>query len=167
MRSVRSGRSRTMSSKLRHAFAVDPEGPAEPTPEQQPVVDWVCRQIAVRHLTTPGLMVLEMARPLNFVAAQAMHFLSPAVLALARPRTHEDYRHLAEFLERRGSTLYLAARIEHFEAEFEREERARAAGGEAGDDAGGGAWAGPEAGDGEGDGGGDGPWRSPFDQGGP
>ncbi len=58
--------------KLRHAFAVDPPGPAEPTPGQQQIVDAFCRWVARRHLTTPGLIVLEMSRPLNWLSAQVM-----------------------------------------------------------------------------------------------
>ena len=108
---------------LKHAFAVDPPGPAEPTAEQQRPVDWVCRQVARRRLTTPGLIALEMSRPLNFVAAQMMHVLSPGVWALLRRQSHEDYKHFAAFLERRGSIEYLARRIEHFEADFEKREK--------------------------------------------
>jgi hypothetical protein len=109
---------------LRHAFAVDPPGPAAPTAEQQPAVDWFCRQIAMRRLTTPALIALEMSRPLNFIAAQTMQFFSPGVWAVVRQQTHENYLHFAAFLERRGSVEYLARRIEHFEAEFERLEKA-------------------------------------------
>ena len=61
----------------RHAFAVDPPGPAEPTVFQRPAVDWVCTQIAKRHLSTPGLIFLEMTRPLNWLSAQAMHYSKP------------------------------------------------------------------------------------------
>ncbi len=108
---------------LKHAFAVDPPGPAEPTAQQQPAVDWFCRQVARRHLTTPGLVALEMARPLNFIASQAMHFVAPGVWAIARQQTYDHYGHFAAFLERRGSTEYLARRIEHFEQEYERKEK--------------------------------------------
>lgn len=111
-----------MRDRIRHAFAVDPPGPAEPTPQQQPAVDSFCRQVAKRHLTTPGLIALEMGRPLNFVAAQALQFFSPGVWALARQQTHEQYRQFATFLERRGAIDYLIQRIEHFERLFERGE---------------------------------------------
>ena len=109
----------SMRDGLRHAFAVDPPGPATPTPEQQPAVDWLCRQVAKRHLTTPGLIALEMSRPLNFVFAQGMHFFSPGVWALFRPQRYEDYTHFAVFMEHRGAMEYLERRIEHFEAQFE------------------------------------------------
>lgn len=106
-------------SWLRHAFAVDPDGPAEPTALQQPVVDWLCLQIARRRLGTPGLVFLEMFRPLNYLGAQSMHFLAPAVWAMVPARSYADYQRLARFLERRGSIEYLIRRIEHFEAELQ------------------------------------------------
>lgn len=109
-----------LRDKLRHAFAVDPPGPEEPSQEQQEAVDWFCRQVAKRHLTTPGLIALEMSRPLNYFASQAMHFIAPGVWSLVRPQTYQQYQLFAEFLERRGSVEYLARRVEHFEQEFER-----------------------------------------------
>jgi hypothetical protein len=108
---------------LKHAFAVDPPGPAEPTPEQREVVDAACRELARRHLTTPGLIALEMGRPLNFITSQLMHAVSPAVWALTGQRKHEQYRQLSAFLEKRGSFDYICSRVEHFEKEFERRER--------------------------------------------
>ncbi len=110
--------------KMKHAFAVDPPGPAEPTPQQQTAVDWFCKQVAKRHLTTPGLIALEMSRPLNFIAAQAMQFFSPGVWAIARQQTYDEYRQFAEFLEQRGANEYLCRRIEHFERLYEQKERA-------------------------------------------
>ena len=107
-----------VGEKLRHAFAVDPPGPAEPTEEEQVPVDWVCRQVARRRLTTAGLVALELTRPLNFVASQAMIFVSPVFWAFARKLTFEQYNHFAAFLGRRGSIDYLTRRIEHFEAEL-------------------------------------------------
>ena len=56
----------------------------QPTPEQQAPVEWFCRQVAKRRLATPGVIALEMSRPLNFLASQLMHFFSPAVWAIAR-----------------------------------------------------------------------------------
>jgi hypothetical protein len=114
---------------IKKAFAVDPPGPAEPTPEQQPAVDWFCRQVAKRRLTTPGIVALELARPLNFVASQMMHVAAPAVWAMARPETHEHYEQFARFLEHRGALEYLECRIEELDAEYQQQEaRRRAAG---------------------------------------
>jgi len=103
---------------FKHAFAVD-DGPAAPTAEQQPAVDWFCKQIAKRHLTTPGLIGLEMSRPLNFIASQTMHFFGPGVWAIVKQQTYQNYQHFAAFLEKRGSIDYLCQRIEHFEQQAE------------------------------------------------
>lgn len=114
---------------LRHAFAVEPPGPIEPTPLQQPAVDWACIQIAKRRLTTPGLMALEMSRPLNYIAANVMHIAQPVVWAMLPQERLSDYEEFARFLERRGSIEYLARRVEHFEGEFTRlEERGQPVG---------------------------------------
>ena len=117
-----------VTSKIKHAFAVDPPGAAEPTAEQAEPVDWFCRQVARRRLTIPGLIALETARPLNYIAAQIMHVFSPAVWALARPESHDQYRHFAAFLEQRGAVDYMVRRIEHFEEQFDRERARRRAG---------------------------------------
>jgi hypothetical protein len=114
-------------SRLQHAFAVDPPGPADPTPEQQEAVDLVCREVARRRLTTPGLIGLEMSRPLNYLSAQLMHFVAPGVWAVVKQQSYANYQHFAEFLEKRGSIEYLSRRIEHFEAEYEQRDRDEAA----------------------------------------
>lgn len=109
---------RTLKEKFRHAFAVDPEGAATPTEDQQTPVDWICRQMAKRHLTTPGLIAMEMCRPLNYLAAQTMHFTEPAVWAVAPKKVFSHYQHFASFLERRGSIEHMCRRLEEIEAEY-------------------------------------------------
>jgi hypothetical protein len=97
---------------FRHAFALDPPGPAEPTEAERPIVDRLCREIVRRHLTQPALLFLEMSRPLNFLAANALHFFSPILSALL---TGDEPKRFAEFLERRGSIDFLGRRIEQFQ----------------------------------------------------
>ena len=110
---------------LKHAFAVEEPGEAEPDDEARPIVDGVCREIVRRRLTTPALLALEASRPLNFVTSQAVHFFSPLVSAVTDARGHE---HLARFLEHRGSIDYLCRRIEELEKEATaREEAAKTA----------------------------------------
>jgi hypothetical protein len=104
---------------LKHAFAVDPPGPAEPTPEQEAAVDAVCRQIVKRHLTTPSLLFLEMSRPLNYVGAQLLHFFGPFLSVLTHRKGHRDF---AAFLEHRGAIDYLCRRIEELEAQATRQD---------------------------------------------
>ena len=116
---------KSLRARLQHAFEVDPPGPAEPTEEQQPSVDWVCRQVAKRHLTTPGLIALEMCRPLNWLGAQALHFASPFVWSIAASQSYENYCHFARFVEQRGAVDYLVRRIEELEHEMSHRERGR------------------------------------------
>lgn len=99
---------------LKHAFAVDPPGPAEPTDEQRAAVDTICGEVVRRRMVLPALMALEMSRPLNYVGSQAIHFFTPIISALTDADAH---RHVAEFLEKRGSVEYLCSRIEELEAE--------------------------------------------------
>jgi hypothetical protein len=106
---------------LRHAFACDPPGPAEPTEAQRPVVERLCREIVRRRLSAAALVALETARPLNSLAAQAIWVLSPLLTTFV---TAEDQRRFAPFLERRGSIDFLCRRIEELES-------AAASGGEA------------------------------------
>jgi hypothetical protein len=103
---------------LKHAFAVDPPGPAEPTERQREVVETLCREVVRRRMTTPALLTLEMTRPLNHLGSQALVFFRPFIQALTDADGH---RHLAEFLEHRGSVEYLCRRIEALEAETNHE----------------------------------------------
>ncbi|GAB4154006.1 MAG: hypothetical protein Tsb009_30560 [Planctomycetaceae bacterium] len=105
---------------LKHAFAIDPPGPAEPTPEQKSAVDKVCAEIVKRHLSTPALLFLESSRPLNFLGSQALHFLNPFVSVLTDSRGPHNF---AEFLSRRGSVDYLCRKIEDLEEEATCRER--------------------------------------------
>jgi hypothetical protein len=98
--------------KLKHAFAVEASGPAEPNEHQRGPVDVICREVVRRRLTTPALMFLEMSRPLTTVSAAVMHFFGPLATILVDPVA---YRHFADFVEKRGSIEYLCRRIEELE----------------------------------------------------
>jgi len=95
---------------LRHAFAVETAAPVRPTPEQQAVIDRVCRTIVAKNLTIPAIAFLEMSRPLGFVGAQAIHFFTPLVSAIGDPASMQ---HFAAFLEQRQAVDYLLKAIEH------------------------------------------------------
>jgi hypothetical protein len=60
-------------------------------------------------MTTPALMALEMSRPLNFVAAQAMHIVRPAAELVLDTQALKLF---ADFLEQRGSMEYLCNRLQ-------------------------------------------------------
>jgi len=98
--------------ELKRAFEVEKPGPAAPTDRQLELVDIVCRAVARRGMVTPALMTLEMCRPLNFVAAQAMHFFRPIVSVILDGPSIAEF---ASFLEQRGSVEYLCRRLEHWD----------------------------------------------------
>ncbi|MFQ6608213.1 MAG: hypothetical protein ACE5EE_06715 [Fidelibacterota bacterium] len=101
-------------SWLKHAFAVDPPGAAEPTAAQAKAVEKVCQEVVRRRLTTPALIMLETFRPLNYVGSQLLHFFHPIISAIL---STDAYRNFTEFLERRGSVDYLCYRIEQLDKE--------------------------------------------------
>jgi hypothetical protein len=101
-------------SWLRHAFAIDPPGPAQPDEAQAAVVDRICREIVRRQLVAPAMMAIEMGRPLNHLSAQVLHFFQPFITIGGDAASYELF---TAFLERRGSLDYIAARIEAIEAE--------------------------------------------------
>jgi hypothetical protein len=94
---------------LKHAFAIEAEGPIEPTDAQRAIVERLCQQVVARGMTTPALVFLETARPLNYVSSQVLQFFNPILTLVADPAA---CRELAEFLEHRGSIDYLCRRIE-------------------------------------------------------
>ena len=102
----------SLSRKIRHAFAIDPPGPAVPKAEEQPPVDWLCRFAARKHMTGPALVALELCRPLSWVAAQGMHLGAPAVWAVAPGEVFRRYQSLAGFLEKRGAIEYMIRCVE-------------------------------------------------------
>ena len=102
---------------LQHAFAIEPPGPAEPTPAEREAVDWVCREVTRRDMTPAALLFLESSRPLSFVASQALHFFTPLMSLATDARVP---RHLAAFLEKRGALEYISLRLEEQQELHER-----------------------------------------------
>ena len=94
---------------LKHAFAVEGPGPAEPTEAQRVIIEKLCREVVRRRMTTPALLMLETGRPLNYVSAQLLHFFQPMLSFLANAA---EYQAFTEFLEQRGSIDYIVARLE-------------------------------------------------------
>lgn len=109
-------------SWIKHAFAVDPPGPAEPDDVQREVVDRLCREVVRKGMTTPALAFLEMSRPLNNVGSMTLHYFKPIVSAIFDTKHYDAF---ARFLEHRGSIEYICRRIEAVEEE--RDQRRRAA----------------------------------------
>jgi hypothetical protein len=78
-------------------------------PEDRDLLDRLAVAVAARGLTTAAIFMLESARPLGFVASQAMIFFRPLVRAFAKA---ESYDRLARLLERRGAVELLVRRLE-------------------------------------------------------
>lgn len=98
---------------LKHAFAVESPGVAEPTEAQRVVVERLCREVMRRRLKTPALLLLEMSGPMNYVSAQLLHFFQPMLSFLTNAA---EYQAFTEFLEQRGSIAYISRRLETFDA---------------------------------------------------
>jgi hypothetical protein len=94
---------------LKHAFAVEVPGAAEPSEAQRAIIEKLCREVVRRRMTTPALLMLETGRPLNYVSAQLLHFFQPMLSFLANAA---EYQAFTEFLEQRGSIDYIVARLE-------------------------------------------------------
>jgi hypothetical protein len=99
---------------LKHAFAVEAAGRAEPSETQRILIEKLCREVVRRRMTTPALLMLEMGRPLNYVSAQLLHFFQPMLTILANAG---EYQAFTEFLEQRGSIDYIVTRLESLNQE--------------------------------------------------
>ena len=98
-----------MWDKIKHAFAVDSSQKTEPTAEQLELVNKLCQTIHRRGLTPAAVAFLEMARPLNYLGAQGMHFLEPIATTLF---SKSQYRSLSLFLERRDAVDIICDQLE-------------------------------------------------------
>ena len=94
---------------LKHAFALEPPGPAQPTPVQAAAIDRVCREVVRREMILPAQMVLDSSAPLSFLIGQSLRFFEPFLVAVLDPASIREF---ACFLERRGAVEYLSHRLE-------------------------------------------------------
>lgn len=100
----------------KHAFAIEPEGPAEPTPEQLAVIDGLCQRVIDRGLAMPAILFLESSKPLGPMAAQSLLLMQPWFeLAV----DHEQMLLLTKFLDHRGSFETICRRLETLSAQKE------------------------------------------------
>ena len=99
---------RGLRAALRHAFLVEPEGPAEPDAAERAAIEPLLAEVRRRGLAVPAVLFLESVAPLNGVGAQALHFLQPFATAVLDP---VRYAALARFLERRGSVAWMVEEL--------------------------------------------------------
>lgn len=105
----------------RHAFAANPPLP-ELTARQQELANRFATAIVRRRLTAPTLAFLEMGRPLNRLAAQGAHVLTPLISTVLPAADWEEF---AALLERRDAIEILCQRIEDQERSATAAEQAR------------------------------------------
>jgi hypothetical protein len=99
---------RTVTTRLRHAFAIAPEG--QPlTAEDLALLERVADQVVRRGMATPAALFLESMGPMNFLGSQALHFLTP-LLEVVFPQ--RDIERIACLLERRDTLARLTTIIE-------------------------------------------------------
>ncbi|NKB66586.1 MAG: hypothetical protein GKR89_05960 [Candidatus Latescibacteria bacterium] len=79
----------------RHAFAV--EGPSqELSAEDHQLIDRLADFLVRRRLSMPALLILDSSRPLTFLGAQMLTFLSPFATLLFSPAQYQRFTHLLE-----------------------------------------------------------------------
>ena len=73
------------------------------------LIDRLADRVAELHMEIPAILTLEGAKPLSFLASQAMVFFEPMVQPLF---SFSDYRRLTRLLERREAVESLIQAIE-------------------------------------------------------
>jgi len=99
-------------ASLKHAFAV----PAEEylKPQEREWLEKLARKVVERGLTAPALLMLESARPLNYVGAHVILFFKPVISLLFAPERCDE---VAALLQKRHALKVLIQIIERCEAE--------------------------------------------------
>jgi hypothetical protein len=98
--------------KIRHAFAVDAPGPAEPTDTQRVVVEKLLSKIVERGMAQPAGIFLESWRPLGVLTGQGMQALSPFVGILL---DQNAWKEVADYLDKRGAIAWMLQRMDEME----------------------------------------------------
>jgi hypothetical protein len=100
-------------ARLRHAFAVEADGPVEPEPAVRRIVDDLLERIVRRRMTVPASMLLESWRPLGAVSAQMMHALTPFTGVVIDANA---WTSLASYVEKRGAIPWMVDRLAELES---------------------------------------------------
>lgn len=92
------------------------------TDREKELLTRLSRKIVDLRMTVPAVFFLEMHKPLNFIANQAMVFLNPIVTTFFSVSEYEEIQNL---LEKRNSIEYFIREIENQESEFLAQEEER------------------------------------------
>jgi len=101
-------------ASLKHAFAI-PQA-EQPSPEERRWLEQVAERVVKRRLSAPAVLMLQSAKPINFLGSQLLAFFKP-IISMVLPAEKCDQA--AELLSKRESIETLARMIE------EREQRNR------------------------------------------
>jgi len=91
--------------------------------EDQALLERLADRVVELRIETAAILTLETARPMAFLASQAMVFFEPIVQSLFR---FQDYQRISQLLERRGTVESLTLLIEARAAARSRSGRAPA-----------------------------------------
>jgi hypothetical protein len=106
---------KSFTNGVRHAFTVGES--CDPfSAEDHLLAERLAQFITRRALNSPCILILEMARPLNFVGSQLLTFIRPFATFLF---SASEYDRFVRLLERRESVDLLVAKI----SECERHDR--------------------------------------------
>lgn len=90
-----------------HAFAMPARTAFQPTAEERALIDHLGHELGRRQMRLPATVMLESARPLGFVAAQAIWFSYPWFSALTNAA---GLKLLGQILERPGGMDWILDR---------------------------------------------------------
>lgn len=88
--------------------------------ERDRIIDKAAQMIVKRGLTTPALLFIELAKPINFLGSQLLVALDPFVSAVL---TSGDYRKFSILMEEDENVELLLQRIEMFSSKGETDAR--------------------------------------------
>ena len=94
----------SLRSRLRHAFAVETPESGQFDEAERELASRMASFIVRRRMTAPAIMLLETARPLNFLGSQFLAFVAPFATMLFSP---DEYDHFVRFLEKRASVDFI------------------------------------------------------------
>ncbi|HJU05594.1 MAG TPA: hypothetical protein VJ692_10625 [Nitrospiraceae bacterium] len=97
-----------LGARLRHAFAIEPEG-RPLSLDDVALLERVADAVIARGMVTPATLFLESMGPMNFLGSQALHFLTPMLEVVFPAR---DLERVAHLLERRDTLSRLVTIIE-------------------------------------------------------
>jgi len=100
-------------ARLRHAFAVEADGPVEPDPAVRAIVDDLLQRVVKRGMVVPASMLLESWRPMGAVSGQMMHAFTPFTGVVIDA---DVWTALASYMEKRGAIPWMVDRLSELDS---------------------------------------------------